>query len=54
MISFPPEIFKPTGSEDFNPSIRLFGRRFSDDQQVVDLVAEFLLVFGSPKIAHNE
>lgn len=36
-------------SEDFNPAIRLFGRRFSNDQQMLDLLAEFLLVVASPK-----
>ena len=46
MISFPPEIYQPQSSEDFNPAIRLFGRRFSDDQQTMDMLAEFLLVFN--------
>jgi hypothetical protein len=38
-------------SEDFNPSIRMFGRRFSNDQHILDLLAEFLLVVESPKNA---
>ncbi len=54
MISFPNEVYQPTASEDFNPSIRMFGRRFSDDQQVMDLVAEFLLVAGSMKKVHYD
>ena len=33
MISFPPEIYKQESAGDSNPAIRLFGRRFSDDQQ---------------------
>ena len=49
MISFPPEIYQPRNSEDFNPAIRLFGRRFSDDQQTMDILAEFLLVCAAEK-----
>lgn len=49
MISFLPEIFQPQHGEDFNPSIRLFGRRFSDEQQTMDMLAEFLLVCASDK-----
>ena len=44
MISFPPEIYKQESAGDSNPAIRLFGRRFSDDQQTMDTLAEFLLV----------
>ena len=32
-----------------NPSIRLYGRRFYKDQTPVEYLAEFLLVFASPK-----
>lgn len=49
MISFPPEIYQPHNSEDANPAIRLFGRRFSDEQQTMDILAEFLLVCASKK-----
>lgn len=37
------------GDEDFNPAIRLFGRRFFGDQSVAELLLEFLLVATSPK-----
>ena len=49
MFSFPPEIYQPQGSEDFNPSIRLFGRRFADDQQTLEMLTEFLLVCSADK-----
>lgn len=49
MISFPKEVYKESEIDDQNPSIRLFGRRFCDDQQVMDLLAEFLLVTASEK-----
>ncbi len=32
-----------------NPAIRLYGRRFHKDQTPVEYLAEFLLVFASPK-----
>lgn len=54
MISFPPEIYQPQSSEDFNPAIRLFGRRFSEDQQTMDMLAEFLLVCASDKKIYTE
>jgi len=37
------------GDEDFNPSIRLFGRRFHADQTVAELLIELLLIAVSPK-----
>ena len=37
------------GDEDYNPAIRLFGRRFFVDQTVQELLIEFLLVATSPK-----
>lgn len=54
MISFPPEIYQPQSSEDFNPAIRLFGRRFSEDQQTMDMLAEFLLVCASDKKIYSD
>lgn len=54
MISFPPEIYQPQSSEDFNPAIRLFGRRFSEDQQTMDMLAEFLLVCASDKKIYKD
>ena len=49
MISFPKDVYKEDDKGDFNPSIRLFGRRFANDQQLLDFVAEFLLIVASPK-----
>lgn len=49
MISFPREVYKEDEVDDSNPSISLFGRRFCDDQQVLDVLSEFLLVASSPK-----
>jgi len=37
------------GDEDYNPSIRLFGRRFFVDQTVQELLIEFLLIAVSSK-----
>jgi hypothetical protein len=37
------------GDEDYNPSIRLFGRRFFADQTVAELLVEFLLTATSAK-----
>ena len=54
MISFPPEIFKQENAGDSNPAIRLFGRRFSDDQQTMDTLAEFLLVCASDKKIYKD
>ncbi len=38
-----------SGDEDYNPSIRLFGRRFFVDQTVAELLIEFLLIAASSK-----
>src|SRR5262245_4795575 len=49
---FPPCIERQMdrkGDEDFNPAIRLFGRRFFGDQSVAEVLLEFLLVATSPK-----
>ncbi len=54
MISFPKEVYKEDDKGDFNPSIRLFGRRFTNDQQMLDYVAEFFLVAASPKIVFTK
>lgn len=48
------ERFPSTGIRDLeadqtNPAIRLYGRRFYKDQTPVEYLAEFLLVFASPK-----
>lgn len=32
-----------------NPAIRLYGKRYYKDQTPVEYLAEFLLVFASPK-----
>jgi hypothetical protein len=40
--------------EDQNPAIRLFGRRFYHDQTPIEYLAEFLLVFASPKIQEDQ
>lgn len=42
------------GQEDFNPAIRVFGRRFFGDQSVSELLIEFLLVATSPKSIDDE
>ncbi len=46
-----PKRFPPTDStgEPTNPAIQLYGRRFYKDQTPVEYLAEFLLVFASPK-----
>lgn len=36
-------------ADQTNPAIRLYGRRFYKDQTPVEYLAEFLLVFASPK-----
>ena len=41
------------GDEDYNPSIRLFGRRFFADQTVPELLVEFLLIAASEKRIGN-
>lgn len=38
-----------TTREPSNPAIQLYGRRFYKDQTPVDYLAEFLMVFASPK-----
>ncbi len=42
------------GDEDFNPAIRLFGRRFFNDQTVPELLLEFMLVATSQKRISRE
>lgn len=42
------------GKEDFNPAIRLFGRRFFGDQSISELLLEFLLVATSPKLIGDQ
>ena len=54
MISFPPDIYKQESAGDSNPAIRLFGRRFSDDQQTMDTLAEFLLLCSSDKMIYRD
>jgi hypothetical protein len=55
MARFPDSKLKPTSQsqkvakEDDNPAIQVFGRRFFKDQTPVEYLAEFLLVFASPK-----
>ncbi|RKT46608.1 hypothetical protein [Thiocapsa rosea] len=39
-----------SSSDKTNSAIRLYGRRFYKDQTPVEYLAEFLLVFGSPKL----
>ena len=53
---FPPLIpdGEKMGRPDFNPAIRLFGRRFPVDQTVPELLLEFLLVATSPKTVGTE
>lgn len=45
---FPPH-FKKNSADKSNPAISLYGRRFYKDQPPVEYLAEFLLVFASPK-----
>ncbi len=45
---FPP-IVEPENRGKTNPAIQLYGRRFYKDQTPVEYLAEFLLVFVSPK-----
>ena len=45
MNRFPPNVL----DDDRNPSIRLFGRRFSNDLQPLNVLAELLLVIASEK-----
>lgn len=37
-----------------NPAIRLYGRRFYKDQTLTEYLAEFLLVFSSPKLKNGD
>jgi len=39
--------------DDNSPAIQLFGRRFYSDQTPVEYLAEFLLVFSSPKVSES-
>lgn len=41
-------------SEQSNPAILLYGRRFYKDQTLVEYLAEFLLVFSSPKKSNGD
>jgi hypothetical protein len=43
-----------TGIHDLNPAIQVYGRRFFKDQTPVEYLAEFLLVFASPKSRDGE
>ncbi len=51
MPRFPESKF---GVHDLNPAIQVFGRRFFKDQTPVEYLAEFLLVFASPKTISGE
>ena len=47
-----PEI--PFEKEDYNPAIRLFGRRFYREQTILEYLSEFLLVLYSKKYLSGE
>lgn len=49
MVQHFPSIEIIPDKENDNPAIRLYGRRFYKDQTDIELLAEFLLVFVSPK-----
>ncbi|MBV2089321.1 MAG: hypothetical protein KUF72_00370 [Candidatus Thiodiazotropha sp. (ex Ctena orbiculata)] len=49
MDRFPPTGDQGIAAEQTNPAIRIYGRRFYKDQTPVEYLAEFLLVFASPK-----
>lgn len=50
MISgFPIDIRNTDSKEDKNPAIQLFGRRFTGEQQVLELLSELMLVLCSRK-----
>jgi len=49
-----PSIINDEDSENLNPGIRLFGRRFFKDQNEVELLSEFLSVLFSKKWINNE
>lgn len=42
-----------SSADKTNSAIRLYGRRFYKDQTPVEYLAEFLLVFGSPKLQNG-
>jgi len=46
---FPPVKDREFKADQNNPAIRLYGRRFYQDQTPVEYLAELLLVFASPK-----
>lgn len=46
---FPPINEAEEYQDKLNPAIRLYGRRFYKDQTQIEYLAEFLLVFASPK-----
>lgn len=46
---FPSTGDRGIAADQKNPAIRLYGRRFHKDQTPVEYLAEFLLVFASPK-----
>lgn len=46
---FPPIAEAEEHKDKLNPAIRLYGRRFYKDQTPLEYLAEFLLVFASPK-----
>jgi len=46
---FPKNTEKKLVADQKNPAIKLFGRRFYKDQTPLEYLAEFLLVFASPK-----
>jgi len=49
MSSLPKHFPNIDVSKDYNPAIRLFGRRFIKEQTILEYMAEFLAVFFSPK-----
>jgi hypothetical protein len=46
---YPPQLGRESSEDSSNPAIQLYGRRFHKDQTPVEYLAEFLLVFASPK-----
>ncbi len=50
---FPSTSERGIPADQNNPAIRLYGRRFYKDQTPVEYLAEFLLVFVSPKGGHR-
>ena len=49
MDRFPPTSGDGIAADQTNPAIQIYGRRFYKDQTPVEYLAEFLLVFASPK-----